>query len=64
MEVLLIITVTAAVVSAVAGVFAALFNFGQFLLQWYTLQEIGDLDKDRKDWFEKTPWRHYDNGKS
>ena len=57
MEALLIIT-------AIATILAAIFNGAQLLLQWYTLQEIGDLDKDRKDWFEKEPWRHYKNGDS
>ena len=29
----------------------------QVLLQWYTLQEIGELDDNESDFWEKSPWR-------
>jgi len=54
---------TLLIVTAIAAVFAAIFNGAQLLLQWYTLQEIGDLDKDRKDWFEHAPFRKYKDEK-
>ena len=45
---------------AIATIVGTLANVIQVGIAWYTLREIGDLDHDRKDWFEKLPWRHYE----
>ena len=44
---------------AVATVIAVFTNILQLIVAWITLKEIGDLDHDRKDWFERLPWRKY-----
>ena len=44
---------------AIATILGAIFNGIQVFIAWYTLQEIGDLDHDKRDWFEKLPWRKY-----
>jgi hypothetical protein len=44
-------------VAIVSGVMGTIFNGIQVLLQWFTLREVGDLDHDRTDWWEKMPWR-------
>jgi hypothetical protein len=44
----------------IAIILAFLSMIGQFLevlLNWYMLRELGDIDEDRKDWWEKMPWR-------
>ena len=48
-----------AVIVAVSAVIATVTNLAQLFVAWITLKEIGDLDKDKKDWFEKRPWRKY-----
>ena len=42
-----------------ATIAATITNVLQLAVAWVTLREIGDLDKDRTDWFEKAPWRKY-----
>ena len=42
-----------------ATIAATITNVLQLAVAWVTLREIGDLDKDRADWFEKAPWRRY-----
>jgi hypothetical protein len=44
---------------AIATILGTVFNGVQVLLAWFTLREVGDFDHDRKDWWEKLPWRHY-----
>jgi hypothetical protein len=43
----------------ITGIIGAIANIVQVVIQWFTLREVGDLDHDKKDWFEKLPWRHY-----
>lgn len=40
-------------VGAVTGAISALAGLAQVAIQWWTLKEIGDLDKTRSDWWEK-----------
>jgi len=44
---------------AVATIVSAFLQVIQIIIEWYTLRELGDVDGDRKDWFEKRPWRKY-----
>ena len=46
-------------VAIITGILGSLGNIAQVVLHWFTLREIGDMDGDRKDWFEKAPWRKY-----
>jgi hypothetical protein len=41
------------------GAIGAVANIAQVVIAWFTLREVGDMDHDRKDWFEKLPWRRY-----
>jgi hypothetical protein len=45
-----ILTTIAQVISAVAETLS-------LFIAWYMLRELGDLDKDRDDWWEKMPFR-------
>ena len=40
-------------VGAITGAISALAGLAQVAIQWWTLREIGDLDKTRNDWWEK-----------
>ena len=40
-------------VGCAAGVISALSGLAQVAIQWWTLREIGDLDKTRTDWWER-----------
>ena len=44
---------------AIATIVSTFLQFIQIIIEWNTLQELGDMDGDRKDWFEKMPWRRY-----
>ena len=47
------------IVVAVATVLSLLVQVLQLAIAWYTLQEVGDLDLGKEDWWEKRPWRKY-----
>ena len=49
-ETLIVVGVVAAILGAIAGIL-------QVLLQWYTLQEIGELDNNESDFWEQAPWK-------
>ncbi len=40
-------------VGCAAGVISAVSGLAQVAIQWWTLKEIGDLDKTRNDWWER-----------
>lgn len=44
---------------AIASIVAAVAQVVGTWLQWFMLRELGDMDKDRADWFEKKPFRSY-----
>ena len=48
----------------VAGstILATLVNILQLLVAWLTLTEIGDMDDDSTDWWERLPWRRRSRG--
>ena len=43
----------------VATIVAAITGILQVVIMWFQLRELGDLDRDRKDWFEGSTFRHY-----
>lgn len=46
-------------VVAIASIIAALAQVVGTFLQWFMLRELGDVDGDRTDWWERLPWRKY-----
>ena len=48
-----------AIVVAIATVLALVIQALQLAIAWYTLQEVGDLDLNKSDWWEHRPWRKY-----
>jgi hypothetical protein len=42
---------------AISTVIAAIAQIIATFLQWFMLRELGDIDGDRKDWWEKVPFR-------
>jgi hypothetical protein len=40
-------------VAIITGAVGAVANIVQTLLQMWMLRELGDLDKDRRDWWER-----------
>ena len=46
-----------AILVAVSTILATLVNILQLLVAWITLTEIGDMDDDSTDWWERLPWR-------
>jgi hypothetical protein len=61
MEVLIIATF-------VLTIFSTIGQFMEVFLSWYMLRELGDIDKDKTDWWEKFPFvkrirkKNNDNG--
>ena len=48
-----------AIIVAVATIATAIVSVLQLAIAWYTLQEVGDLDLNKSDWWEHRPWRKY-----
>lgn len=46
---------------AIASIVAAIAQVVGTWLQWFMLRELGDLDQDRDDWFERPTFRTYTN---
>ena len=46
-----------AIIVAVATIATAIVSVLQLAIAWYTLQEVGDLDLNKTDWWEHRPWR-------
>ena len=42
---------------AIASIIAALAQVIGTWLQWFMLRELGDMDGNSTDWWEKVPWR-------
>ena len=53
-----------AIIVAVATILSLGVQALQLAIAWYTLQEVGDLDLNKTDWWEHRPWRKItlDNG--
>ena len=48
----------------VAGstILATLVNILQLAVAWWTLKELGSMDGDATDWWERLPWRRSKRG--
>jgi hypothetical protein len=45
------------IVTAIAQVISAVAETLSLFIAWYMLRELGDIDGDRTDWWEKMPFR-------
>ena len=54
---------TLVIILAIATILSTIADVIQVAIAWFTLREVGDLDKDRTDWFEQKPFREYEDEK-
>ena len=51
-----------AILVAISTILATLVNILQLVVAWVTLTEIGSMDGDVTDWWERLPWRRKNRG--
>ena len=51
-----------AILVAGSTILATLVNILQLAVAWWTFKELGSMDGDVTDWWERLPWRRKSRG--